>query len=1604
MRMEMAVMYGKPRPVCCAHRGLCLICSTADMSEPYDPLQDVKDAGIRADLRAAESATNWEPTKAQIQAGNYKKGTVTWQGMEVRIENPRYSVRTGTTKEGKPWRTVMKNAYGHLSTRYGRSAADGDGVDVFIGDHPDSALVGVVDQYIGGKWDEHKAVLGCVDAADAERTYLANYQKGWDGCGAVTLLTAEQFKSWVLHGDTGKPIKGQKFEDFHKAALDLSEEKRKPVGYDATGNMICGDGSIFATREEMEAVRRPTGARLEPTPAGAAPGITVEAGASKAAKDKNPYQSKCPGCDEPAVGRCRCRGPHSLEDLKKGHGLECPNGHRWSGDLFYNPAADPGAEKSQQLARQAAGREQVMRETPPVIKDAADRKEVYAVDLDGTLAQHDPDAPFKIGEVGPPVKKMLARVKRWIADGKKVVIFTARASREENLPPIKAWLKEHGLPDLKITNEKTPDITRIYDDRSWQVERNTGEIKQARFFTYDECRAEGEKAIANGELVRVLLHDPDKEHTYCTLTGVNVEGGETPLQAALRTAKDLEGVTLDESSVEGMPKDEKGIPGFRVLLPAGRHPEEKVSPAPGAIKDAAGRTRFNRPENFDLLKEHSTEKLKVEAGCNDWESAWTGITFTFPNLGRQVWAHLSPPASWIDSATPSKDQPTRQEVHDWQDKLVKGWLSAAKELARQEEATLHPEHFLQAAKDTEIKRWIESVGENRMKWDPVKQASVAPPAQPEVQTVLPPRTGPEAILHALQNLDLEKLRADSMDVVHRKLKSKRPAAVQILGYLEGLKRAEIQPHQLMITRVPVLPPHFRPFTAAGETFIPGDANELYRDLVNVRSVYEQMRERLGEEGARPARLNLYDAMSAVYGFGEPVSPKTRERGVTGFLKTLTGTSPKFSVVQRNLLSKDVDYVGRGTVGVDPELGMDEIGIPDEMAWKLYAPFIQRRLVRAGMSPEQAVKQIKDRTKEAERMLDGEMGERPVMYSRAPAWHKFNFVAGRPKRRPGNTIMTNPFITTGMNLDYDGDCGRFVLRIKRNMETVGAMISPTTELKLSEQVIHIDQMPRIEDTKVEKSERVTEWDVPAGTQLYALDLKTGQHAWADVTKVSLHRTLVAHTVQLACGEALVVSEDHSIITYNPATGALEKTKPAESIGQFVPRATRMSTAKPIEQVTASREGHEWKLKLTRDVGVFLGLLAGDGCLMGDRHLALNGTGFKVENRAKFTQVAQSDALPYGRHVSEIAFTSPSLGGGEGLRERSVVSNTAWFSRWLQDHIGHGALNKRVPAFSLQAGPAHLMGVLDGLLSSDGSVSISHGKEKPQLMVNFSTSSPDLGLSIQEICRLLGVATGCTPYKSKTSGRDAWIITLSTVGLKALVEQHQFTLTHPEKNRILQENVGSVSTLRGGDVVPYPLHLHKLMQAAHVDHTGGKKKPNGKTDFGSLDQWKMKGVWSRGAALQWMDAYLKTTTGSMNPEPFLQYRVLMSDRSLAWERVEKADRMNDPMDMWDVTIPGPFTFATSSGLFVQDTVAVHLPIMDATVGDAKTKLMPSKMLFSPKDRDKIVPGLKQEQILGLHNAQARPALNKHVFPDERTAMAAIRSGKVRMSDEVEIGGPV
>ncbi|MBL0484001.1 hypothetical protein JD511_03065 [Aeromonas caviae] len=163
-------------------------------------------------IEAARAEVAPEPTEAQKEAGNYKKGHLTLQGLDIALENPKGSTRSGTDQDGRAWQSTMAHDYGYIKRTQG---ADGDHVDVFIGDKPESEMVYVVDQVDPktGKFDEHKVMLGFYDEAAARAGYLANYEQGWKGLGAIKAMPLDEFKHWVKGGDTTKPISAQEMSD-----------------------------------------------------------------------------------------------------------------------------------------------------------------------------------------------------------------------------------------------------------------------------------------------------------------------------------------------------------------------------------------------------------------------------------------------------------------------------------------------------------------------------------------------------------------------------------------------------------------------------------------------------------------------------------------------------------------------------------------------------------------------------------------------------------------------------------------------------------------------------------------------------------------------------------------------------------------------------------------------------------------------------------------------------------------------------------------------------------------------------------------------------------------------------------------------------------------------------------------------------------------------------------------------------------------------------------------------------------------------------------------------------------------------------------------------
>lgn len=203
-------------------------------------------------LKSAIEETETNPSDAQKESGNYKKGHIKFGGYDYTIENPKGSTRSGNDADGKEWKVTMHDTYGYIRGKFGK---DGDHLDMFINDKEDldnwNGDVFVVDQVNpDDSFDEHKVMYGYDSMNDAKKAYLANYSKGWQGLGNITGVSKDEFDKWL---DTSNR-KLKPFADYAKVKFSLKDIK--PVGVGAFGNIYNQfRGNAKAAIEFLKKVR-----------------------------------------------------------------------------------------------------------------------------------------------------------------------------------------------------------------------------------------------------------------------------------------------------------------------------------------------------------------------------------------------------------------------------------------------------------------------------------------------------------------------------------------------------------------------------------------------------------------------------------------------------------------------------------------------------------------------------------------------------------------------------------------------------------------------------------------------------------------------------------------------------------------------------------------------------------------------------------------------------------------------------------------------------------------------------------------------------------------------------------------------------------------------------------------------------------------------------------------------------------------------------------------------------------------------------------------------------------------------------------------------------
>jgi GGDEF domain-containing protein len=240
----------------------------ASIAAPETGLQtDADQTPAPVKIAGQEVTPPAEPTPAQAEAGNYRKPTVGWKGIPIRIENIKGQMRRGVNpRTGVAWESkVHAQAYGYIGGE--AKAADGEHVDVYMGPHHGSDKVFVIDQTTpdGKKYDEAKAIIGTGSETQARSLFKKHYPDNFKNIGAVTQMSSDEFKTWLKSGKTHLPVafkpkpvsEAQREGDATKDSL-LQYLARHPRGLDRDEAARQGiDPADFNDPDHFVGIKRP---------------------------------------------------------------------------------------------------------------------------------------------------------------------------------------------------------------------------------------------------------------------------------------------------------------------------------------------------------------------------------------------------------------------------------------------------------------------------------------------------------------------------------------------------------------------------------------------------------------------------------------------------------------------------------------------------------------------------------------------------------------------------------------------------------------------------------------------------------------------------------------------------------------------------------------------------------------------------------------------------------------------------------------------------------------------------------------------------------------------------------------------------------------------------------------------------------------------------------------------------------------------------------------------------------------------------------------------------------------------------------------------------
>lgn len=360
----------------------------------------------------------------------------------------------------------------------------------------------------------------------------------------------------------------------------------------------------------------------------------------------------------------------------------------------------------------------------------------------------------------------------------------------------------------------------------------------------------------------------------------------------------------------------------------------------------------------------------------------------------------------------------------------------------------------------------------------------------------------------------------------------------------------------------------------------------------------------------------------------------------------------------------------------------------------------------------------------------------------------------------------------------------------------------------------------------------------GTQVIVYDEKTGTTKWADVSGWSRHTGSPLELVHLASGDTITTDDDPRAIYGMPIDAEnlqLDRDTPSNAYARKFVIPVLPETLEPEVKFSAidiAKGGiptneHPCPERMIfaadYDFGQVLGIFAGDGWWNKKEYGKCFDWQMYISDLSTFNAKFVINWL--GPRVNNLKVSQRSYKKedyedryGDTIKWNYNFDNSELFCKAFSNMLGGegddrttGSGNKHLPFWFLSMPREFRLGLINGLLATDGTITESHSgnRKHPELEVFFTSTSRRLIDDIKALCTSLNVHATDTIAKFTVKGNTSWMLTFCALDVK---REHIFDNCCQEKKRntFLNAKVSFSNTSVKGDFIPLPYQISNALK--------------------------------------------------------------------------------------------------------------------------------------------------------------------------------------------------